>query len=109
MNRHRPLETRYGPAQTGPRLVPVQASWGRSDAGPNRSVPAGADLGRLVPVPLGPGADRYRPVPSGAGAAERPQETLYNGAYNYLQNFMLISNLQSDSNFNFEFEFELNL
>ena len=39
IDRHRPLETRYGPAQTGPRLVPVQASWGRSGAGLNRSVP----------------------------------------------------------------------
>ena len=53
-HRHRPLETRYGPVQSGPRLVPVQASWDRSGAG----------LGRLVPVSLGP------------GAAERSQETL---------------------------------
>ena len=52
-HRHRPLETRYGPAQTGPSLVPVQASLGRSGAGLNRSGPVGV------------------------GAAERPQETLY--------------------------------
>ena len=53
IDRHRPLETRYGPAQTGPRQVPVQASWGRSGAGLNRPVPvgSGAGLGRLVPVP----------------------------------------------------------
>ena len=60
IDRHRPLETRYGPAHTGPRLVLVQASWGRSGAGLNRLVPVGAGLGRLVPmpvpVPLGPGA-----------------------------------------------------
>ena len=42
IDRHRPLETRYGPAHTGPRLVPVQASWGRSGAGLNRSVPVWA-------------------------------------------------------------------
>ena len=41
IDRHRPLETRFGPAQTGPRLVSVQASWGRSGAGLNRSVPVG--------------------------------------------------------------------
>ena len=50
IDRHIPLETRYGPAQNGPRLVPVQASWGRSGAG----------LYRSVPVPLDPGADRSR-------------------------------------------------
>ena len=62
IDRHRPLETRYGPAQTGSRLVTVQASWRRSGAGLNRLVPVGASLGRLVPVPVGPGAARHRPV-----------------------------------------------
>ena len=36
IDRHRPLESRYGLAHTGPRLVPVQASWGRSGTGLNR-------------------------------------------------------------------------
>ena len=31
--RHIRLESRYGPAHTGPRLVPVQVSWDRSGAG----------------------------------------------------------------------------
>ena len=46
-------------------LVPVWAGLGRSGAGLGRLVP--------VPVPLVP----LVPVPNGAGAAERPQETLY--------------------------------
>ena len=51
--RHRrPLETRYGPAHTGPRLVPVQASYGGSDTSLNQSVPVWAA--------------RFRPVPTGA-------------------------------------------
>ena len=36
IDRHRPLETRYGLTQTGPRLVPVQASWGRLVPVPRR-------------------------------------------------------------------------
>ena len=60
-HRHRPLETRNGPAQTGSRLVTVQASWGRSGAGLNRSVSvgAGAALPRYRPVPL-PWRDRKK-------------------------------------------------
>ena len=34
--RHRPLESRYGPAQTGPKNVPVQASFGRLGPVPRR-------------------------------------------------------------------------
>ena len=53
-HRYRPLESWYGPAQTGPRLVPVQTCKGRSGAGFNR-----------WGLPVGP------------GTTERSQETLY--------------------------------
>ena len=52
---------------------------GRSGTGLGRSGPvwcrSGAGLGRLVPVPVP--LVPLVPVPNGAGAAERPQETLY--------------------------------
>ena len=63
-HRQRPLETRYGPAQTGPRLVLVQASLGRYGAGLNRSVPVpvGSGRGRSGPVSAGAAWSRCRPV-----------------------------------------------
>ena len=57
IDRHRPLETRYVPAQTGPRLVLVQASKSRPGARLNRFVPVlieslTAGVGRSVQVPV---------------------------------------------------------
>ena len=61
----RTFESRYRPATTGPRLVPVQAGQGQQ-------------------MPIWVARCRLAPVPTGAGAEERSQETVYGVFTNFL-------------------------